>query len=273
MTERLESTIRGWRSSRRPLLMTALVAADPHLDATLEFMQCMSDEGADLIELILPFSDPTYHGPVLRRAAERARREEAGWPEIIELGHDFRKTHETPVFLSSYYNRFSSKGLSVIVDFIDEAGFDGAMVTDLPFGEDTALRSELAERDLTLLSTVAPTTNRERFEEIAAAAEHLLLWTGHSGGEPTISETEFRERVQEFRQISDLPVLASMKVSGGEDAAEIAEVADGALVGSAVVWLIEGRGNDLVENVGSLVRDLRTGLDGDIEAATDEAEE
>jgi tryptophan synthase alpha chain len=252
--------------------MTALVAADPYLDATLEFMQRMGDEGADLIELILPFSDPTYHGPVLRRAAERALREEVSWPEIIELGQNFRKTHETPVFLSSYYNRFSSKGLSVVVDFIDEAGFDGAMVTDLPFGEDAALRSELGDRNLTLLSTVAPTTNRERFEQIAAAAEHLLLWTGHSGGEPTISEAEFRGRIQEFRQISDLPVLASMKVSGGEDAAEIAEVADGALVGSAVVWLIEGRGSDLVENVGSLVRDLRKGLDGELEEPHPETE-
>jgi tryptophan synthase alpha chain len=252
--------------------MTAVVAGDPHLGATLEFMQRMSDDGADFIELIIPFSDPTYHGPVLRRAAERALREEVSWAELIELGQDFRKTHETPVFLSSYYNRLATKGLSVVVDFIAEAQFDGAMVTDLPFGEDSALRSELAEHGLTLVSTVAPTTSHERFEQISSAAEHLLLWTGHSGGEPTISDEEFRERVQEFRRVSDLPVLASMKVSGGEDAAEVAQVADGVLVGSAIVWLIEGRGADLVENVGALVKDLRAGLDGELESTADEPE-
>lgn len=265
MTRRVDEVIEGWRQTKRPLLMVALVAGDPHLHGTLEFLRRVSDEGADLIELIFPFSEPTYHGPVLRRACDRALHESVDWDEIVELGAAFRQTHRTPVFLSTYYNRILQRGERAAAEDLERSGFDGVMVTDLPFGEDEALRDELRGRTLGLIEAVAPTTAPARMAEIVSQADDFLLWTGHSGGEPTLSAEAFRSGVRCLKELTSLPVIASMKVAAGDDAARVSRVADGVLVGSALVWLVEGRGADILDNIGALVRELRRGLDREAE--------
>jgi tryptophan synthase alpha chain len=113
---------------------------------------------------------------------------------------------------------------------------------------------------------VAPTTTPERFRQIAAGVESFLIWTGHSGGEPTISHDEFRTCMQQFREQSELPILASMKISTGQDAQSIAQYCDGVLVGSALVWLIEGRGPNFAESLAGFVDELRRGVDGKLGA-------
>ncbi|MFW5966890.1 MAG: tryptophan synthase subunit alpha [Persicimonas sp.] len=272
MHQRLENTCKRASSGDQKLLMTALVAGDPYLEATLEYMRVLADNGADLIELLFPFSEPTYHGAVIQRASARAIREEVTWEELIELGREFRQTHQTPVFFSSYYNRILARGVDDFVDFVDEADFDGAMVTDLPFEEGDRLRSRLAERDLILPSAVAPTTTTERFRRIESGSEGFLIWTGHSGGDPTISSEQFADRMREFHRLSDLPILASMKISTGQDAEKVVRDCDGALVGSAVVWLIEGRGPDVEESLAQFVSELRDGVDGTLPAPDSEQE-
>ncbi len=265
MNERLAYICRRASDQKQRILMTALVAADPYLDATLDYMKVLADEGADVIELIFPFSDPTYHGAVIQRASARAIREEVTWDEIVELGQKFRQTHETPVFFSTYYNRILARGVDAFVDCLIEADFDGAMVTDLPWEEGGELREALRAQHLTLPSAVAPTTTMERFREIAAGSEGFLIWTGHSGGEPTISTEAFDERMVEFRDSTSLPVLASMKISTGHDAQAIAANCDGVLVGSALVWLIEGRGPNITDSLSQFVGELRRGVDQQLE--------
>jgi tryptophan synthase alpha chain len=261
MTERIARARRRASEHSQPLMMTALVAGDPYLEATLEYMRSLADAGADFIELIFPFSDPTYHGAVIRRAAARAIREEVTWEEIVELGKKFRKTHQTPVLFSTYYNRVLAKGIDPFVDALAEGGFDGAMITDLPWEEGEHLRAALGARDLTLPTAVAPTTTRERFRQITSGSEGFLIWTGHAGGEPTISAEQFGERMHQIRQMSELPILASMKIATGEDARAVSRLCDGVLVGSALVWLIEGRGPDIAESLGDFVAELRAALD------------
>jgi tryptophan synthase alpha chain len=244
--------------------MTALIAADPYLEATLEYMRTLADGGADIIELIFPFSDATYHGPVIRRASQRALREEVSWAEIVELGQQFRQTHETPVIFSTYYNRVLARGIDAFVQSLLDAKFDGAMVTDLPWEEGATLRKALREKNLVLPAAVAPTTTPERFEQIANDVGSFLIWTGHSGGDPTISHEEFRTCMHQFRQLSDLPIFASMKISTGLDAQRVAQYCDGVLVGSALVWLIEGRGPNFSESLTNFVGELRRGVDGEL---------
>lgn len=264
MTQRLANAVRRVRAADGKLLMTALVIADPYLDATLEYMRVLAEEGADMLELIFPFSDPTYHGAVIQRASGRAIREEVTWQEIIELGQEFRTTHDTPLFFSTYYNRVLARGIDAFAETLISADFDGAMVTDLPWSESGELRKALSSRGLTLPSAVAPTTPDERFRQIAAGSSGFLLWTGHSGGTPTISEDRFRERMSVFRDITDLPVLASMKIQTGQDAATVAADCDGVLVGSALVWLIEGRGPDITTSLADFVHELRSGVDQEL---------
>lgn len=272
MNERLSYICRRARGQGDRLLMTAIVAADPYLDATLDYMRVLADEGADMIELIFPFSDPTYHGAVIQRASARALREEVTWDEIIELGQKFRQTHETPVFFSTYYNRVLARGIDTFVDCLIDADFDGAMVTDLPWEEGAQLRGALSAKNLALPAAVAPTTTTERFEQIAAGCDSFLIWTGHSGGEPTISNAQFEERMNEFRQLSESPILASMKISTGYDAQAIAPHCDGVLVGSALVWLVEGRGPNIAESLAEFVRELRMGVDGVLRMPQEEDE-
>ncbi|QDG54428.1 tryptophan synthase subunit alpha [Persicimonas caeni] len=271
MNERLAYVCRKAQGQGERLLMTAIVAADPYLDATLDYMRVLADEGADMIELIFPFSDPTYHGAVIQRASARALREEVSWDEIIELGQQFRETHDTPVFFSTYYNRILARGIDTFVDCLLEAKFDGAMVTDLPWEEGEALRTALRANNLALPAAVAPTTTTERFAQIAAGCDSFLIWTGHSGGEPTISNQQFAERMKEFRQSSDSPILASMKISTGYDAQAVAPHCDGVLVGSALVWLVEGRGPNFTESLAGFVRELRLGVDGKLETPGEDA--
>jgi tryptophan synthase alpha chain len=277
MNERLSyvcqrASARSTGAPKQRVLMTALIAADPYLEATLDYMRILADGGADIIELIFPFSDPTYHGAVIQRASARALHEEVSWDEIVELGQQFRETHETPVFFSTYYNRILARGIDDFVQCLLDAKFDGAMVTDLPWEEGPQLRKALTDKNLALPAAVAPTTTPERFKQIASGVESFLIWTGHSGGEPTISLEEFRGCMQQFRQLSELPVFASMKISTGMDAQAVAQQCDGVLVGSALVWLIEGRGPNFAESLAGFVGELRRGVDGELEAPEEPGE-
>lgn len=261
MNKRLARVLEQAKLSGRPIFMAALVAADPYLDATLDYMKVLADEGADLIELILPFSDPAYHGAVIQRASARALREEVSWEEIVGLGQRFRESHQTPVILSTYYNRVLSRGVKSFAASLREADFDGAMVSDLPFEESKKLRAALTSKDLVLPPFIAPTTSLDRFRRIAEGSDSFLVWTGHTGGDPTISAQEFEQRMRELKAESSRPILGSMKVADAERAKMVASCCDGVLVGSAMVWLIEGRGAQTTDNLAAFVRDLRAGMD------------
>src|SRR5690554_7483703 len=167
MNARLTRVLEQAKATERPIFMAALVAADPFLDATLDYMTVLADEGADLIELILPFSDPTYHGAVIQRASARALGEEVTWDEIVELGQRFRQTHQTPVILSTYYNRVLSRGVQPLMARQGAAVFDGAMVTELPFAQWAELRAVQCDEDLELTPFSGPATTRKRVEHDA----------------------------------------------------------------------------------------------------------
>lgn len=259
MSERLQTVLSG--AGQRKLLMLGLVAADPYLDATLDYMRVLADQGADIIELIFPFSDPTYHGAVIQRAAARALSEEVSWEEIIDLGQRFRQTHQTPVLFSVYYNQVLARGIERFVETLIQARFDGALVTDLPFEESAALRRALSTRGLALPPAVAPTTTPERLRRISQGSDSFLLWSGHAGGAPTITPEAFQSAIQQLREISSRPVLASMKIANAQQAQAIAASCDGIVVSSSLVWLIEGRSSQIGESLGEFSRELRAALD------------
>lgn len=274
MTARLRTLCDKAATGEHPLLMCALVAGDPYVEASAEYLKTLAEAGADLIEVIVPFSDPTYHGPVIQRACERALREELTWSDVRDIGVEFRKSiPDTPLIASSYYNRILSIGQQRFAHLLADAGFDGAMVTDLPAEEAGELRGYLQADGLALPNFVAPTTSRRRLEAMAAECDSFFIWTGHSGGELTLSRRAFKASMEQFRAITDRPIVASMKISSGVEAAEVVEYADGVLVGSAVIWLVEGRGPDVDERLGGFVRDLRGHLEGGAPAPDDDERE
>lgn len=246
----------------KPLLITGLVAGDPFLEATRDYMDVVVDGGADAVELIVPFSDPAYHGPVVRRACDRAMSERIGWEGVEEMIADFREEDEaTPVIVSSYVNRILARGQQRCADELANAGVDAVRVTDLPAEEAGDFKEKIEQKGMSLIQTVAPSTAKKRFRRLEKEASGLLVWTGHCGTEVTMEREAFRERLKDLRQYTSLPIVASMNVESGEGAADIAEAAHGVLVESALAWLIEGMGANVEERLEVFVQDLRVHLD------------
>lgn len=262
MTTRLAPLETAFPKRERPLLMTALVVGDPYLQATRSYMDIVVDAGADLIELVLPFSDPAYHGPVMRRACARAMGEKVDWTDLGEIISDFRANNdETPIIVSSYYNRVLARGHRDCVQGLKEAGADAIMVTDLPFDEARDLREELEAQDMALIQTVAATTGVKRFRRISCDARGIIVWTGHSGAEVMLDLDSFEVQMQELRQFTSLPLVASMHVESGRDALLVGRSSEGVLVGSSLAWLIEGGGPKVEERLHKFVKELRVNLD------------
>lgn len=261
MPDRIEQLLREADDEQPHHLMCALVAGDPHADRTIDYLETIAQAGADVLELIVPFSDPAYHGPVIQRACERSLSEDLTWDDIRYVVEGFRdRETETALVISSYYNRILAYGLEPFSELLDSIDVDGVMVADLPWDESGRLREALDGAGVPLVPTVAPTTSRERIAMMVRESESFFLWTGHSGGEVTLSREEFAASMSSFREVTERPILASMKISTGEEAAAVVEYADGVLVGSAIVWLIEGRDANLGDRLSSLVRELREGL-------------
>ena len=262
MNNRLTPLEDAFPRRTNPLLVTGIVAGDPFLEATREYMDVVVEAGADVIELIVPFSDPAYDGPVVRRACKRAMSEKVSWDGIEEMIADFRGgDDETPLIVSSYFNRVLARGLQRCAEGLADAGVDAVRVVDLPAEEAQEFKSELEQREMSLIQTIAPSTTKERFRRLEKEASGLLVWTGHCGAEVTMDLSKFQDRLRDLRQYTSLPIVASMNIESGEDAAEIARSAQGVLVESALAWLIEGMGSNVEERIEVFVADLRVSLD------------
>ncbi|RAL21522.1 tryptophan synthase subunit alpha [Lujinxingia litoralis] len=249
-------------AQRRPLLMVALVTGDPHIDATLDYMGILAEAGVDVVELIVPFSEPAYHGAVLQRAMARAVHEQLGWADIAEVAREFRQSYPSvALVISTYLNRLMAAPMAETFEQLHKAGADALWIYDLPMEEATEVEELSASTGLALVRGVSATTSLERFREIARRAQGLIIWTGHSGGELSLEGEAFEERLRLFGEYTRLPIFASMGVTTGEEAQEVVRAADGVLIGSSVAWLLEGRGPDVKERLRRHIGELRARVD------------
>ncbi len=262
MNSRITTIEEAFPARKRPLLMVALVAGDPFVEATRDYMHAVVSGGADAVEVLVPFSDPVYHGAVLRRAQRRAMSEKVTWDDIEQLVASFREDDtDTPVVVSSYANRVFARGEERCAQGLADAGADAVMVMDLPAEEAASFRDELQQRQLPLIQMVGSTTDDDRFQKLARQARGLLVWTGHIGSDLTADLPAFETRLKQLRRQTSLPLVASMNVETGEQAARVGSAAHGVLVGSAVSWLVEGKGPDVDARLEAFVSDLRLHLD------------
>ncbi len=235
---------------------------DPHLEATLELMLALSRGGADAIELIFPFGDPMFHGKVVRRATHRAMFEEVGWEELVDLMRDFRaEDDETLVYATIYSSVLYRRGFEASADHLRSAEIDAISIPDMPWDEAGEATIAIRGEGLEVISMIASTTSETRCAAIAADAQAFILWSGHAGGDFTDTAERLRESMEHVRTQAKVPVLAAMQISTPEEAAEASGHADGVIVGSSLVWQIEGRGADIEERIESYVRDIRRALD------------
>src|SRR6185503_13252219 len=237
-----------------------ITAGDPDLDTTTKFLVELSQAGATVIELGVPFSDPMADGPVIQRASERALAYGFGLKEIFAATIKARDTIDTPIVLFSYFNPLLQYGLERLGRDAREAGIDGMLVTDPTAEESRELAAVLKSNALDLIFLVAPTSTDERLRLItdhASGFVYAVSRAGVTGARENLS-SEAKLLVARVRRFSNLPVAVGFGLSSAEQVAETLRYADAAVVGSAIVAQIEKFSGDpdLVEKIGQFARQL-----------------
>ena len=249
------------RADGRAALVPYVTAGHPSPALTAEILAGIADDGADVIELGIPFSDPLADGPTIQRSSFEAIGQGVDLRWTLDALADFRAKRDTPVVLFTYLNPVLRHGLDRFLADAADAGAQGLLLTDLPVGADPALEARINASALDLIRLVAPTTRPERVREIAAAARGFLYYvsrTGVTGARQELASGLAAE-VEEVRRMTDVPVAVGFGISTPEQAAAVARVADGVVVGSALVDALQAEG---VEGGRRFVRELRKAEEG-----------
>lgn len=237
-----------------------VTAGYPTLDHTRALVAGLAGEGADVIELGIPFSDPMADGPTIQRSSQGALDHGTTVGDVFEVLAGLRETSEVPVVIFSYLNPIHSRGVETFIREAVDAGADGVLPTDLPLGADPALEATLEESPLDLVRLVAPTTYPTRVSAIARASQGFVYYIARTG--VTGARAELRgELAREAGAVcarSTLPVAVGFGVSTAQHARAVGAAADAAVVGSALVDRLDEGG---VAGALALARELRGALD------------
>lgn len=265
---RLQNTLAELRAAGRAALIPYITAGDPDLDTTLTLMHDLVRAGADVIELGVPFSDPMADGPTIQLAYERALKHNVGLRDVLALVARFRETDaDTPVVLMGYMNPIEYMGYETFVDGAVQAGIDGVLVVDLPPEECETLTAMLHERALDTIFLLTPTTSDKRASEICAHSSGYVYYVSIKGvtGANTLDVTDVQHHVERLRKATNLPIAVGFGIKTAADAAAVGRVADGVIVGSALVNIIataaEHPAVEISSQVSALLSDMRTGMD------------
>jgi len=259
---RLQSTFARLRDERAPGLVTYITAGDPDLDRTAGILRALDRAGADVLEVGVPFSDPLADGPVIQRATERALASGTTLSGVLDLLRELRTDIAAPVVIFSYANPILRLGAEQFADRAREAGVDGVLVLDLPIEEADEFRTMLAGRGIDTILLLSPTTTDDRLRRAAALGSGFLYAISRLGvtGARDALAAGAREMVERIRRVSDLPVALGFGISRPDHVREVAQWADAAVVGSALVDVIarEGASRDLNTRVEEYVRWLKS---------------
>ena len=222
----------------RKALVPFITAGDPSAEATVPVMHALVAAGADLIELGVPFSDPMADGPVIQRSSERALARGIGSADVFGFVREFRqRDSRTPVVLMGYLNPVEMRGADNYAAAAREAGVDGVLLVDLPPEEAGPTRASFNAQALELISLAAPTTSPERLQRLAEASQGYLYYVSFAGvtGASLTDLSDVAARAGALRAMSRVPVLIGFGIKDAASAAAIAPMADGVVVGSALV--------------------------------------
>ncbi len=238
---RIDSTFARLRSEGKKAFVAYVAAGDPDFDRSLEVIKGLADEGADIIELGLPFSDPLADGIVNQMAADRALKSGMSTPRSLELIARFRETHQTPIVLFTYLNPVFTYGYEKFHHDAAAAGADGILLLDLPPDEAEQNADLAIGAGLKHIRLIAPTTPAERVIKLAKSSEgfiYALSRTGVTGGHVAPS-ANIAAQVAAIKAHTDTPVCVGFGITTPDQARMVAESADGVIVGSAIVKQVE----------------------------------
>ena len=238
---RIDKKFQELRAQGTSAFMPYVCAGDPNPELTAKLFLTLEEAGADLIELGVPFSDPIADGPTIQRASERALTHNISLQQILEIVTSLRKQTDTPIALMSYYNPIFRMGEETFCKAAQAAGVDGLIVPDLPPEQAQSLLEVAPKYNLATIFLVAPTSPPERMQLIASVSTGFIYCvsvTGVTGARATLSD-EVAPMIAELRKHTDKPVCVGFGISTPEQAQQVAAVADGAIVASAIINVYE----------------------------------
>lgn len=239
---RLQSRFNELAKTGRKALIPFVTAGDPNPEFTVPLMHAMVDAGADVIEVGVPFSDPMADGPVIQRASERALEHRMGLRKVLDLVVEFRKTdQQTPIVLMGYLNPIEIMGYEAFADAIHKADVDGVLTVDLPPEEAQECMQLLKDRGIDQIFLLAPNSAPERIRKMDAVGSGYLYYVSLKGvtGAGHLDTDDVARKLAEIKENTQLPVGVGFGVKDAETAKTIASLADGVVVGSALISKIE----------------------------------
>lgn len=236
---KLQTKLQDLKDNNKKALVAYLVAGDPDLDTTLKLMHLFVNSGVDVIEIGVPFTDPIAEGPIIQKAHDRALKKDISLKNIIDMVIKFRETNtDTPIVLMGYLNTFISH--SDLIEESDKLGIDALLVVDIP-GELKLDSYGISNPNIDTISLISPTTADNRIKQITENSSGFIYYVNLRGvtGSSNLDMTEIEQNISKIRQYTSIPTLAGFGIKTPSDAKILAKCADGVIVGSSIVEMID----------------------------------
>ena len=257
---RIDQKFKELRAEKRKAFIVFITAGDPSLKATEELVLAFENSGVDLIEIGVPFSDPLADGPTIQASSQRSLKQGTTLDKVFTLVKKIRRKSSIPLALMMYYNPIFHYGEQKFINTSKACGVDGVIVPDLPPEEAGILMKLAKAKDISTILFLSPTTTKERMKKIINASSGFIYYvslTGVTGARQQIPASFIRQ-VKEAKRLTKKPICVGFGISTPDQVKKISKVADGVIVGSAIVaQIFKNKGNThLIKNVAQFVRGL-----------------
>ena len=253
---RIDQTFKRLKKEKKKAFIPYITAGDPTLAFTAKLVQTLVEAGADIIELGIPFSDPLADGPTIQRAIQRSLEGGCSVKKVLKLTKEIRTKTQVPLVYMTYFNIIFNYGIERFIEGARKCGADGLIIPDLPMEESEKVKRAADKKDLCLIMLTAPTTPGTRFRKIAASSRgfvyHVSL-TGVTGIRKNLS-ARLSVELKKMKKLTKKPLCVGFGVSDKSQAKDIAKEADGVIVGSAIIKIIENN----LSNKKTMISKVRT---------------
>ena len=250
------------KTEGRTLLIPYVTCGAPSLEECLDILEALEISGGDIIELGIPFSDPLADGPTIQKSGQLALENGVTVEKVVRTLSDFKANSEVPVILFSYLNPILQYGVENFLEVAGEAGAAGILLTDVPEGSDPSIEDRILESELDFIRLVAPTTDHERISQISRNGQGFLYYISRTGvtGARELLRKDLAREIEAVQKVSELPVAVGFGISTPKQAAIVGKVADGVVVGSALVKKLNEEG---IKGASTFLKSLRMAIDSE----------